>query len=524
MTKTSHPSVARARRSDPRAQAPHRRLISPPAAGTAASTRRFPSARPGATKTRDPRLIGTADGGTGRSPNIDDGDLNYKNGRVSSAYKMVAELSLDRGDNFGLFVRGSLLYDDLVEDSRDGPHADFGAGQGPRGLLLAPARRIRLWTLGPRRARARSCALAPGGELGREHLHPGRHQRRDQPFRRGGAARAGLGTARSLPAAGNAEGRLRAHRQPDGGGDRPLRLGSARSRSRSAPISPATTSCRAAAKRSSWASARSRTRAPTSRRSAGRSSKISRPCRAGPTTRAVGHAASMALRCAGSCRTSRRAPSSASTSSTTTASCRSSAAHRHAGRHRQFARHADRGHRDGAGPRVRAAASTPRSRSRPMRAPSAAAANGGDLSARRRPRATRPLRATPCLRGGNVSAQATALATHEYAQTARYFTEYPEDIQLFGVSFNTQLGDDRDRAPGRGVLPAGRAAAVRRRRTPVRRADAIRGGSARRAGHRDARDLRRRPSRRSRAAGSSAHSESTRSSRAGTSSTSGRAS
>ena len=42
--------------------------------------------------------------------------------------------------------------------------------------------------------------------------------------------------------------------------------------------------------------------------------------------------------------------------------------------------------------------------------------------------------------GRSPVAQATNLATHEYAQTARYFTEYPEDIQLFGVSFNTQLG------------------------------------------------------------------------------------
>jgi uncharacterized protein DUF1302 len=67
---------------------------------------------------RDPRLIGTADGGTGRSPNIDDGDLNYKKGRVSSAYKIVAELGLDHGDNFGLFVRGSALYDDMVEDHK----------------------------------------------------------------------------------------------------------------------------------------------------------------------------------------------------------------------------------------------------------------------------------------------------------------------------------------------------------------------------------------------------------------------
>lgn len=65
---------------------------------------------------RDPRLIGTANGGTGRSPNIDDGNLNYRKGRVSSAFKMVSELALDRG-NFGLFVRGSALYDDLVEDS-----------------------------------------------------------------------------------------------------------------------------------------------------------------------------------------------------------------------------------------------------------------------------------------------------------------------------------------------------------------------------------------------------------------------
>ncbi|MBX3702918.1 MAG: DUF1302 domain-containing protein [Steroidobacteraceae bacterium] len=63
---------------------------------------------------RDPRLIGTANGGTGRSPNIDDGNLNWDVDRVSSAFKGVAELALDRG-NFGLFVRGSALYDYMVE-------------------------------------------------------------------------------------------------------------------------------------------------------------------------------------------------------------------------------------------------------------------------------------------------------------------------------------------------------------------------------------------------------------------------
>jgi hypothetical protein len=39
--------------------------------------------------------------------------------------------------------------------------------------------------------------------------------------------------------------------------------------------------------------------------------------------------------------------------------------------------------------------------------------------------------------GGSVLA--SAYATNEYAQTAQYFLEYPEDIQLFGVSFNTQM-------------------------------------------------------------------------------------
>lgn len=38
-----------------------------------------------------------------------------------------------------------------------------------------------------------------------------------------------------------------------------------------------------------------------------------------------------------------------------------------------------------------------------------------------------------------ASAYANGYATNEYAQTAQYFLEYPEDIQLFGVSFNTQL-------------------------------------------------------------------------------------
>jgi hypothetical protein len=49
--------------------------------------------------------------------------------------------------------------------------------------------------------------------------------------------------------------------------------------------------------------------------------------------------------------------------------------------------------------------------------------------------------------GGNVAVAqaaggqaATAFATDAYSQTARYFLEWPEDIQLMGLSFNTQIG------------------------------------------------------------------------------------
>lgn len=63
----------------------------------------------------DCNLIATADGGCGRSPNIDDGNLNYRDDLFSRAFKIVTELSVERG-NFGAFVRGSGLYDAQVMD------------------------------------------------------------------------------------------------------------------------------------------------------------------------------------------------------------------------------------------------------------------------------------------------------------------------------------------------------------------------------------------------------------------------
>jgi hypothetical protein len=64
----------------------------------------------------DPILIGTAEGGTGRSPNGDNGDLNYAvNEPFSEALKLTTELSL-KYQNYGLFARGSALYDFWVMD------------------------------------------------------------------------------------------------------------------------------------------------------------------------------------------------------------------------------------------------------------------------------------------------------------------------------------------------------------------------------------------------------------------------
>src|SRR3982750_1297607 len=66
---------------------------------------------------RDCRLIAIADGGCGRSPNIDDGDLNYETDMYSQALKVLTEVSLNyRG--VGAFVRASALYDDAAADTQ----------------------------------------------------------------------------------------------------------------------------------------------------------------------------------------------------------------------------------------------------------------------------------------------------------------------------------------------------------------------------------------------------------------------
>ena len=82
-------------------------------------------------ESRDCRLIAIADGGCGRSPNIDDGNLNYDTDMFSRALKVLTELSLNyRG--VGAFVRASALYDDAADNTQRTPLSEKFQGPGAR--------------------------------------------------------------------------------------------------------------------------------------------------------------------------------------------------------------------------------------------------------------------------------------------------------------------------------------------------------------------------------------------------------
>jgi hypothetical protein len=69
---------------------------------------------------RDCRLIAIADGGCGRSPNIDDGNLNWDTDMYSQALKVLTELSFNY-KGVGAFVRASALYDNAAADTARTP-------------------------------------------------------------------------------------------------------------------------------------------------------------------------------------------------------------------------------------------------------------------------------------------------------------------------------------------------------------------------------------------------------------------
>ena len=60
---------------------------------------------------RDPALIGIANGGTSRSVNEDDGDLNFDKGRAfANVIKATTDVEV-KWRNFGFFGRGTAFYD-----------------------------------------------------------------------------------------------------------------------------------------------------------------------------------------------------------------------------------------------------------------------------------------------------------------------------------------------------------------------------------------------------------------------------
>ena len=79
-------------------------------------------------RTEDPDhdLIGIVSGGDATSVNFDDGNQNYDTGIVSNMVRTTGELTLRRG-NFGAFVRGYAFYD-YENDERDRERTDLTGG------------------------------------------------------------------------------------------------------------------------------------------------------------------------------------------------------------------------------------------------------------------------------------------------------------------------------------------------------------------------------------------------------------
>ncbi|MGH8203165.1 MAG: DUF1302 domain-containing protein, partial [Steroidobacteraceae bacterium] len=385
---------------------------------------------------RDPRLIGTADGGSGRSPNVDDGDLNYTKGRVSSAYKMVAELSLDRGENFGVFVRGSLLYDDLVEDSETERTEISESGKNLAGsyVRLLDAFIYGRWDLagheldiraGRQVANWGESTFIPGINGAINHFDvaalrvPGAELR--EAYLPQEMLKLGVGITDNLSV--EAIGLFdwdRTEPEPAGtyfstndfvprGGEEVF-LGFGAFSDQGTDF----TSLGGPFIENFQAVPRGPTIEPSDSGQYGMALRWYLPDFAQGTELGfyfVNYHSKLPL-ISGRTGTQAGVANSLGTLTAAIATAQGLASGLPLDTAVAIAANA------GAG---------------------AAAANGGDLSLQTAA-GYATIAGNTVLAGGNITSQATALATHEYAQTARYFTEYPEDIRLFGVSFNSQLG------------------------------------------------------------------------------------
>ena len=76
---------------------------------------------------RDPTLVGITNGGTSRDVNSDDGNLNYdKNKTFSSPIRVTHELGLKQG-NYGVFARGTYFHDFAYQNQTVSTTSGYGA-------------------------------------------------------------------------------------------------------------------------------------------------------------------------------------------------------------------------------------------------------------------------------------------------------------------------------------------------------------------------------------------------------------
>ena len=104
---------------------------------------------------RDPTLIGIANGGTSRSVNEDDGNLNYdKNKPFANVVKATSDLEIKYG-NFGFFGRGTGVLRLRERGQRQArPHR-------PRTASARTSRASTASCSAPSSRSARTCACAP---------------------------------------------------------------------------------------------------------------------------------------------------------------------------------------------------------------------------------------------------------------------------------------------------------------------------------------------------------------------------
>ena len=81
----------------------------------------------------DCRLIANANGGCGRSANNDDGNLNFDTGLVSSAIKATSEIQLNFRDSWGIFARGTAFHDGEAGDTNRTDISDGGLDRVEQG-------------------------------------------------------------------------------------------------------------------------------------------------------------------------------------------------------------------------------------------------------------------------------------------------------------------------------------------------------------------------------------------------------